>query len=374
MSVYTKKIRGISPLSQILRLYREKYMITQEHMAIDLCVDVRTLRRWENGETILHDIRELRRIATLLGIEPERLGIAKSVSSELTIEQINSALAHIWHLINAARSYEANTLVEHLIKDLHTQIVSENPRLLYKLAQALHLAGYVKSVVTRSHESLSSLNYYREMERVARIINDDTLLNIALTYEGDMYCRVGENSKGISFLEAARDTTPKADTAARGNGIQLLGRAYLRVNQLGNFERAMAESEELAYEIDPQQNSTCGQYSLGTVYEEYGRSYAHLGRVKQALEYLDKAEKSLEPTKHWEILIKTARSMALVRGGELQSGVAVAVAAVQDCREHGTIRLLERLYSVQHYLDQMTKDLGMVGAHLREALDGQVEY
>ena len=42
-----------------------------------------------------------------------------------------------------------------------------------------------------------------------------------------MYRRLGKLTQAITYLEAARDTTPQADTAAKGNGIQLLGRAYL---------------------------------------------------------------------------------------------------------------------------------------------------
>ncbi|GCF07251.1 helix-turn-helix domain-containing protein [Dictyobacter arantiisoli] len=374
MTPHTLKTRNHSPLSQIVREYRDKFNLTQEQLAHDLSVDVRTLRRWESGETVLNDVRELRRVADLLGAEPERLGITKSTYTAVTLEQVDSMLEHIWYLIDVARSMEADMLITKLIQDLNAQLTDENVELLRRLAQALHLAGYVKSVTTRSNEAYHSLHQYAEMERVARLIQDDTLLNIALTYEGDMYCRGGNIQQGIQYLEAARDTTPRADTAARGNGIQLLGRAYLRVNQIKSFEQAMAQAEELSQQIDPRHSSTRGQYSLGTVYEEYGRSYTRLGKIQPAMDYLDKAEKTLEPTKHWEILIKTARAMALVRGGEIQSGVQLAVESVEQCREYGTVRLMERIYGIQNHIDRLTRDIGMVGAKLHEALDGPVEY
>jgi len=108
------------------------------------------------------------------------------------------------------------------------------------------------------------------MERIARILGDQTLINIALTYEGDMLLRGGDAEQSICYLEAARDTTPEADISARGNGIQLLGRAYFRAGRLGDFERAIKESEALAYEpsVVDLSNSAMGQYSAGTVYEE----------------------------------------------------------------------------------------------------------
>lgn len=96
--------------------------------------------------------------------------------------------------------------------------------------------------------------------------------------------------QAITYLEAARDTTPQADNAARGNGMQLLGHAYLRIVLAGNaermkdFERAMAKAEELAYTFDPTTSSTQGHDGPGMVYEEYGRSYTDLGQTHKAME------------------------------------------------------------------------------------------
>jgi Predicted transcription factor, homolog of eukaryotic MBF1 len=375
MSVHLQqKIRVKSPLALVVKEHRARFALTQEQLATDLSVDVRTLRRWESGETVLNDMRELRRIATLLGVAPERLGIANGTYAALTIEHIDETMQYIWNLIDLARGYEANALVERLVSDLNVQLTSEDPLIMRKLAETLHLAGYVKSMVTRANEAGSSLHYYREMEQVARLLKDDTLLNIALTYEGDMYSRNGDFGKAITYLEAARDSTPNADNAARGNGIQLLGRAYLRAQRLSDFERAMQQAEELSYLVNPQTSSTRGQYSLGTVYEEYGRSYIHLGQMQQAMDYLDLAEAHLARTMHWRILVMTARAMALVRDGEFKQGVDLAIESAQLCREHGTIRLMERIYGVQHYLDHLTREIGHVGSVLRDTLDGPIEY
>ncbi len=374
MSSRGYKSHSLSSLSLVIRDYRDTYTLTQEQLASDLHIDVRTLRRWESGETVINDIRELRRVAALLGIEPERLGVTTPGYASMSFEQISASISHIWNLVDGARNREADALIDPLIQDLRQQITTEDASLLRSFAQALHLAGYIKSVVTRARDSHSALIYYREMEKIARILHDDTLLNIALTYEGDMYSRIGDLPKAITYLEAARDTTPQADIAARGNATQLLGRAHLRANHLGAFERAMAEAEALAYLIEPNQSSTRGQYSLGTVYEEYGRGYTHLGQTQQALDYLDKAEASLTRTKHWDILLKTARATALVHGGEINAGISLAIESIGLCREHDTLRLVERIYAIQKYLDRLNHEIGQAGATLREALDGPIEY
>ncbi len=103
----------------------------------------------------------------------------------------------------------------------------EEHNLFCALAHAYQAAGYVISMNAKTSEVPLAIHHYHQMESVARIMNDQTLLNIALAYQGDMYRRLGDISKAIVFLEAARDTTPQANQAARGNGLQLLGRANI---------------------------------------------------------------------------------------------------------------------------------------------------
>ena len=64
------KQRPPSALSQTLKIYRDTHKWSQELAAL-LEVEPRTLRRWENSETILSDMHELKRIADRLGIAYE---------------------------------------------------------------------------------------------------------------------------------------------------------------------------------------------------------------------------------------------------------------------------------------------------------------
>ena len=359
----------LSLLSQVLKEYRKSHGLTQEQLAEELRVEPRTLRSWEN-ERPLENIRELRRIADILGIEPERLGIAPSAYTPRTPEQIEEIIQHAWSLVEESRMYQARATIERLIQNVQTQITSEEPKLLTSLAHAYHVAGYIVAESSRAHESYGAIVHYHQMETIARTLNDHTLLNIALTYQGDMYRRLGDLTKAITDLEAARDSTPQADVAARGNGIQLLGRAYLRKGDLSKFERAMVEAEELTYTFDPAMSSTRGHYSLGTVYEEYGRSYTDLGQTQKALEYLERAQTTLPQTKFWELLVTTSRAEALVKGGELRSGIQQAVAATEQIQTAGIIRFLDRVYGIQQYLDKLTREIVQASTPLREILDG----
>ncbi len=365
------KLNGKPPpslVSLVLKEYRKSHKLTQEQLAYDLRLEPRTYRAYETGEYPLNNIHELRRIADLLGLEPERFGLASSLYVPRTPEQIEETIEHAWNLIEESRVQEAQLIVDRLIQNIETQIATENPDLLRSLARAYHTAGYVTSVGTRSYESYKAIPHYHQMEVIARIVNDDTLLNLALTYQGDMYQRLGEATKAITYLEAARNTTPRADVAAQGNGIQLLGRAYLRINNIESFERAMAQSEELTHAFDPKASSPHGHYSLGTVYEEYGRSYANLGQMQKALNYLERAKAELPQTKFWELLLITAKAVALVKGKELRAGLDLAAQAANECIETGNIRFLDRIYIIDHYVEELTRDVMQLRKPIHDAL------
>ena len=124
-------------------------------------------------------------------------------------------------------------------------------------------------------------------------------------------------------------------------------------------------------------SSAKGQYNVGTVYEEWGRSLGLLGQINDAMDYLDKAEEFFAPTwtvQRRDLLLKSARAMVLVYGGEIRRGVDMAIETVEISRNTGNARVLDRIYGVQQYLDRLSKEVGDAGSTLRDALIGPVEY
>ena len=362
----------VSLVGQALKDYRKSHGISQEQLAEELGKDPRTLRVWEN-EHPPESIRELRRISDLLGIEPGRLGLAASLYVPRTPGEIEETISRVWSLMDEVRVSEALAIIEHLVRDLHTQITTEDPRMLRSLAHAFQVAGYVNSMRARTSEVPIAIDRYHEMELVARLINDPTLLNIALTYQGDMYRRLGEIEKAVTYLEAARDTTPGAETAARGNGLQLLGRASLLTKDTYSFERAMAEAEELAATVDPAINTIHGHFNLGAVYEEYAKSYSAIGRMQKALEYVKRAKATMPKTPNNRVLLMIARAEALIYGGEIDSGEPLAIEAARLSRIQGHNRRLERLQNIKRYLHQQSLKFGKAEVGLDEALSGPIE-
>jgi transcriptional regulator with XRE-family HTH domain len=370
-----QKQQPATALGRALENYRQQHDMKILDLAEYLSVSDRTVSRWISGETILNDVRELKRIANLLEVEPESLGIVASLSLPLTPEQVDATVELVWSLIHQARYAEGRAIIERLLRDLTSQIETEDPIYLSGLARAHHVAGHVTSEGSRTDKVLAAFSHFQETEKIARIIKDDTLLNIALTYEGDMLRRKGDIRGGLQYLEEARDHTPNADKEARGNSLQLLARASLNSKDTYQFEQAMAEAEELSADTSSFTGSTHGFYSLGAVYEEYGKSYGWLGQTEQASKYLDLARQHLPKTVHWELVLETAQAMALVRGGEVSEGSQLAVHAALHCQRVGNYRMLERVYSIQHYLEQLTLDIGNAHTIIRDALvNGPIEY
>ncbi len=373
-----------SLLPLILKEYRRTYDIKQEQLATELHIDVRTLRRYENGETPLTDIEELHRIADVLGIEPEQLGILPRIE---TPEQVGAAVDRIWSLLKSARYHQTISMIEPLLHAA-TSLAKANPdvSILQRLAEVQYVAGYVRNHTTRANETSIPLKYYSELEQTARTLGDDTLLTLALSYEGDMYQRGGRVSTAIDHLEASRDTTTDADRASKGNAIQLLGRAYFKARRYDDFDRAMHEAEELAsaisqdttqVELSSKASSTRGQFGLATVYEEWGKSLGVMGHLNAAMEYLNKAEAQF--SLHWtpqrtELLLSSSRAIALVHGGDIEEGQKQAIRCVQLCKKYGNVRTLERIYSVNRYLDEMSLKVRHASTNIREVLEGPVDY
>ncbi len=245
---------------------------------------------------------------------------------------------------------------------------------LRSITQVYNAVAYAVSLNVRTPQVQQALDYYSQMEYFARLLGDETLLNIALTYQGDMLRRKKDLPLAIKYLEAARDTTPGADAIARGNALQLLGRSYLLMHREQDFLSAMRKAEELALATNQEQERSVKRYDLATVYEEYARSYSSLGRVQTSLDYLEQAEKVKVPNKINELLLRVARAETLIRGGDIRNGEPLAVQAALECRDFGHNRHIERLYALKRYMSKKAVSFSKAERSLSEALEGTLEF
>ncbi|MBV9227921.1 MAG: helix-turn-helix transcriptional regulator [Chloroflexi bacterium] len=372
MTVYRAKQRT-SIAGQALKAYRRSHGITQKQLANELGVEARTLRMYENGERALENISDLQRIAALLAIDPEELGLAAKKCDFYTPEQICEVVERVWSLVPQARLVEAHTTIDALLQNVGSLVPYEDSEFLHACACAHNVAGYVKSIVCKTVEAERVIQHFQEVVRIACIIDDQTLFNLALSHHGDMLRRQGKIQQSITYLENARTRTPLAHTVAQGNNARLLGRAYLSNADFSGFEQQMRSAEDLAGTAGAMTGNTLTLYCLGMVYEEYGRGYGRMGKLEKSLDYLELAEAHLPANNFWDMALKASRAEALIYGGEITEGMQLAVEVAHLAQMCGYQRLLERLYRLQCYLDDRALFMSRASRTLNDVLHGQVE-
>jgi transcriptional regulator with XRE-family HTH domain len=367
------KPRAPTALGQALKLYRQQHGFTQEALGALLEEDPRTIRRWENDEVPLTDVHALRRVADRLGLPYQSLGLSAALGAPLPPEEIEAAVARLWRLADGDRVLEATAVGENLVAAAAAQgrLGADAPTLRAH-AHLYQVVAYVASNRVRSEHAEEPIAFYRRMEDFARALGDDALLNVALTYQGDMWRRKGDFARAITLLEAARDATPGADDAARGNALQLLARAYVGAGKTREADPALRAAEALALKIGEENASTGGRFHLTHVYEEFAKTADTLGQTQQALDYVDRAAKARALTTAATTLLTLARGEILVHSGDLGAGVPLVAAAARASRERGNQRRLERIHTLQRWITREIGRYGRAELEISGALEGDI--
>lgn len=362
-----------SAVGYVIRKHRKSRGLTQKQLAGELGVEARTLRMYENGERVLESISDLRRIADLLEIDPIELGLAASKHLISTVTQIEEVMERVVALASQACLIEARSTIDTIFLHGSMHLDHSDPKFLCALAHAHCLAGQIHAITRRTREVEYILHHFREMERIARLIDDQTLLHIALSYQGDITRRRGEKAQAILLLEQVRECTPQADVVACGTHALLLGRAYASVEDYSGFEREIAQAEKLA-------RSTTHTfpwllfYNPGAVNRERVTIYARMGQIEKSLHYLQQAEQSLPGNNLWSMLLKADRAEVLIYEGDIFQAMPLLIEVAHLAQMYGHQHLIERLYHLQSYLDDQSLLMRQASRSLGEILHGPIEH
>lgn len=362
-----------SAVGQVIREYRKVRGLTQKQLAGALGVEARTLRMYENGERVLENISDLRRIAELLEIDPAELGVASSRQHISTVAQIQEVVERVATLIPQACFIEARSTIDTFFRNVLHQPDNADPIFLRTLAYAHCLAGQIHAITRRTHDAEYILQYFREMAQIAQTIDDQTLLNIALSYQGDTLRRRGEKAQAILVLEQAHACTPLANAAAQGHNALLLGRAYASNEDYAGFAREIARAEELA-RTHTTPSLPLILYSLGAIYEEGVTIYAKIGQHEKSLHCFQQAEQLLPANNLWHMLLKADHAEMLVYNGDILQAMPILVEVAHLSQMYGNQRLIERLYRLQYYLDDQSLLMRQASRNLGELLHGPLEH
>jgi transcriptional regulator with XRE-family HTH domain len=365
---------GSATVGQVIREYRKARGITQKQFAVELGVEARTLRMYENGERTLENITDLRRIADLLAIDPVELGLAARTPAIADVQQIEAAVEQVASLLLQARLIEARTTIEALLRTLKRQGGQAERAFLRVLASVHGIAGHVQALTRKTGECAHILHHYQAMAKIAQALEDQTLLALALVYHGDTLRRRGDMAQALGYFEKAREECPLASVAARGTGALLLARIHLANGDQSSFEDELAHAEELAHEPGANLEVALAQFSLGTVYAEYGRGYALLGKLEQSQRYLRLAETHLPASNLWSMLLKATQAEALVHAGRIAQAMPLVIEVAHLAQMYGHQLLIERLYRLQIYLEDQVTLLRQASRALNDVLHGPIEH
>lgn len=366
--------KSSSTVGLVIREYRQLRGFTQKQFASELGVEARTLRMYENGERPLENISDLRRIAELLAIDPIELGLAASTLDTYTAQDVNETTRQIAGLILEARLVEARTVSETLLSHIKKQSGSNEQPFLSALTLAYCVNGHIQALTRRTRDIYLAIQQYQEQAKIARVLEDQTLLNFALSYQGDMLRRKGDVAQAIACLEQVRAATPQATESARGNNALCLAQVHLTSKDYRAYLIEMASAEELAQNPGIEAHPALTQFSLGVVYAEYGRGYGFMGNIERSQHYLEQAEMLLPVSNLWALILKMTRAETLVHVGDVSNAMPPLVEVAHLAHMYGHQRMIERLYRLQYILDDQATLFRQASRSLSEVLHGPVEF
>jgi len=244
---------------QIIKEARNKNKETQEALAEYMDVDVRTVRNWENGATT-PDLRQKRLLVTHLSISPALLGLI--AQTNFTLETVQKQLSEAKSFLDNGAFTSACSIGNTLVVNLTRQVDDGEISLMSSLAYALYFLGHATSIV--ENDPVKALGFYKEMEKVARELQDNNWLCLALTYEGEMYRRQGKHAEAFSAFKSAPQG-PDVDILIRSNHAQLLARNYGKTHRRREAIEAMSLARDLACKNEERTSDIyicCNEFSV----------------------------------------------------------------------------------------------------------------
>ncbi|HEY4386228.1 MAG TPA: hypothetical protein VGN34_17360 [Ktedonobacteraceae bacterium] len=105
------------------------------------------------------------------------------------MEQIQDVVERVAVLLPQACSIEARSTSDTLFRNVLRSVDNEDPAFLRILAHASRLAGQIHAITRRTREVDHILQHFQEMAGIARVLGDQTFLNMRSRIRG-IYCAV----------------------------------------------------------------------------------------------------------------------------------------------------------------------------------------
>jgi transcriptional regulator with XRE-family HTH domain len=327
----------------------------------------KTLNRWEKGETptpawaipALAKALKVSETELLHGPKEADPTLPVNVSAAYTgldLEMANHIIELGYTSWIASRPDEACRAVQSVMPLLDT-IQRRGPR----SAQA-HDG---KHILSRAHELLGALAVdrldndtaiaeFRHALTISEELHDTNLITAHMTELGDAYRRKGDKETAIDLMRGALERAGQAARATRGYVLEMLAYTYADAGDQVNFRRHIAEAVELLGHSGEGEGAAKRDFIPFEVLEIYGKALRDFGQPREALRYLDAAEKALlerPAMPRWQALLAISKAQALFDAGELEGGVQLATRGMTLAHHCQSPRQMHRVRKLVRTLD-----------------------
>lgn len=288
--MYQDTTRDPRALGQIIRELRKPR--TQEELADLLGVDVKTLQKWEHGQVLKIQRGHKEKLHEVLGIPLQFLGLPDHCTPDgayKLMEQI-AAFLDQGAYVNAREN-------SHLLVQECTASGNSHQE---EMRPILARAYYTKALATATLTGKPSLAlpWFKHMMQAATELKDGNGQALALTYQGEMYRRMGKletsaeyYTRVVELLTEARLQRQNLAGIVLGNCQQLFGRVYLAIGQTTKAFDILRQAEEAASTADNQSMKEWYiAFCLCAVKMELAKSQMLSGRYKAALATIEEVK------------------------------------------------------------------------------------
>ncbi len=340
-----------------LRLAREKHNLTQERLAEKTGVSVKTIWNAEHDKPISAESRRilcrfLKMNAQELGLisaedrtkkESNKLEIAVIEMSHQPTELLFTGSGHITTIIDYAESiinlaweawfasqpikaaWEINKLLPQLQQLLHTPLPKHHLLRVHELTMRSH--GLLGAINVDALKNDTALYHYTLAHQLAAEDHNIDQSTTYLALMGDTLRRQGEKLKAISYMQNAHEMAYNARPATQGHILQLLAYTYADTGNEPDFERCIAEADNLLAFSQESTDTAKKEFVPFEVYEIRGKASRDLGKPVNALRYLTLAEAALDQMavpQRWYAVLDISKGQAYCDMGDLTNGITLA--------------------------------------------------
>jgi tetratricopeptide (TPR) repeat protein len=313
-------------LGQVIRERRGER--SREELAARLEIDEKTLLAWEQGRVTRIHLANRKKLHEVLALPREWL----KLPDHFTLDGARTLQEQIPSFFEQGAYLNAEKLSASLIQGCRASGNQRLPAMRPILARACYTRGLATATLTDRPQQ--ALPLFGQVGQVATELKERKGVILALTYQGEMYRRLGERSRqrghhdkagdyytrARHLLEEAREQAGSGPWAARdarvvGNCQQLLARLYLAGGEQKRAFATLQLAEELAGAAASQdEEDWYVPFCLCSVRVDLAKSQMLLRRFDESLATLTEVRQLLVGAPlRWAIPVTLAEGESLLR-------------------------------------------------------------